>query len=348
MRRIFFAITFLAVEAECRDAKPSLKSSNLIYDEPQRARRDSSLHKEWKESFATHGLLGSSKDSLSISSTWWHNGHSFSLVPHAVQRSGNGEPEDVGEEMDENIPYNRGLPGVAFSNLSGELDDRMDDLTIGNIWRKFMSHLSMLFIEGVLCMIMILIFAACYKSYKENPTCPPQDGEEHTAELLDRQNWRFGLCSCTSNPSVCCMTLCCPVIRWADTMEMSGLMVFWAAVTVCALLLSMSYATFGLTYLLFVLMATHGRQQLRELFGLSGRSAQGCMYDCFLYSCCCYCAIWQEAQQLEEAYAVGHPVVRVPDVVQLPPIDLEAPDPSKKDAFLLHSPSQGTSFRAAR
>jgi len=334
MRGIFLFLSFLIVEAEYRNAKPYQKLNHLVYQsQPQSNLGESSVQSNSEESPTSNGLVHPSQDYLSISSTWRHNGRSFYLIPHAVQSNGNGEIEDMGEEMDENIPYNRGLPGMAFSDLNREFDDHMGYLTIARVWRKFMMNLSALFIEGVIYFFIIVLAGVVYKSYKEDPTSPPDDGEQHTPELLNTGDWRFGLCNCCAKPSVCCMTVCCPVVRWADTMEMSGLMVFWLALAVCAMLVSMSYATFGLTYFLFVLMATHGRQQMRELFGIPGRTAAGCMYDFCVYSCCCYCAIAQEAQQLEEAWAVGHPVVR------LPPVDLEvAADPGKG---VLMPPSPG-------
>jgi Cys-rich protein (TIGR01571 family) len=257
-------------------------------------------------------------------------------LTHSIQKDGNvidSGVEDMGEEMDMNIPYNRGLPADAFDDLnfdsgSGSISDAAASAHIfilfSDVWRKFMQNLTPSFIMGVLAFIVIFIVGMLYKITPKQPQGPPDDGEEHSPEALDKQEWRYGLCTCYSNPKVSCIAFCCPAVRWAETIEMSGLMPFWLGLTVCALLLCMSEATFGLTYLLFLLMATHGRQQIKALFGIPDRSIGGAVYDFCTYSCCCCCAIVQEARQLDEAYAVGHPVVMF-TLESVPPVEIDKP-----------------------
>lgn len=338
MRRILYVLIIFTAEAELpehRSVDPLLNPIDFNGPEPKIVNRigssdwiknsgsqagvsEQQKHEKVK---VTHNLMDSTDDHLSISSTWQHHGRGFYLT-HSIQQHGHvidGGVEDLGEEIDQNIPYNRGLPGDAFADLtfgSGASSTRSIPV---DLWRNFMMNLSTSFIAGVLYFVLIFTAGVIYKVYKENPMSPPQDGEEHSQEALDRRKWRFGLCTCFSNPRICCISFCCPAVRWADTIEMSGLMAFWLGLTVCALLISMSEATFGLTYLLFLLMATHGRQQIRALFGIPGHSCYYVVEDFCTYLCCCCCAVTQEARQLDEAYAVGHPVVKVPG------IDLEAP-----------------------
>lgn len=321
---LLFFVAIYVVVAEHEDEVPQ-KSSTLIN---QKHPLQGSPSLQRKQHDFAHDLLDSTNNPLSISSTWRHNGRSFYLAHSAKDSTlsaqiGMGE-EDMGEEVDENIPYNRGLPGQAMDDFRNELDEQVG--SPASVLRSFMKHLSTIFMASVASFFAVVVAAMLYRIYKENPTSPPKDGEEHTAELLDQRRWRFGLGNCCANPSACFVTLCCPAVRWADTMHMAGLMSFWLALPICALLLYMGTASFGLTYLLFVLMATHGRQQIRALFDIPGpgRTAEGFAQDFCTYSCCCCCAIVQEAQQLEEAYAVGHPVVR------LPPVDVEVPPPLKK------------------
>jgi Cys-rich protein (TIGR01571 family) len=338
----FFLVGICPALADDRDAT-SQKSSQSINEEYLNHHKHASPalqheHTESHEDFRTYDLVDSMKNPLSISSTWRHKGRSFYLA-HSVQQSGRsidrsggrgvqfGGEEDMGEETDDNIPYSRGLPGQAMDDLRNELDQQVG--SPGSVLRSFMKNLSKIFMVGTASFFVVFIVAMLYRRCKENPTSPPEDGEAHAPESLDQRRWRFGLCNCLANPTVCCMALCCPAVRWSDTMHMAGLLAFWLALTVCNLLLSMGSASFGLTYLLFVLMATHGRQQIRALFGIPGRTVEGFAEDFCTYSCCWCCAIVQEAQQLEEAYAVGHPVVR------LPPVDMEAPPPSTKGGLLI-------------
>eukprot|EP00746_Dinoflagellata_sp_MGD_P162023 gnl/MRDRNA2_/MRDRNA2_89401_c0_seq1.p1 gnl/MRDRNA2_/MRDRNA2_89401_c0~~gnl/MRDRNA2_/MRDRNA2_89401_c0_seq1.p1 ORF type:complete len:334 (+),score=38.65 gnl/MRDRNA2_/MRDRNA2_89401_c0_seq1:173-1174(+) len=326
MGKILWVLCICSAEAEHRSVNSLRKSSNFIQQKPQISEGSQSQQTHEQSVVAQH-LLGVPEDHLSISSAWRHHQHNFYLM-HSLQKDSNiikGGDMDMGEEVDMTIPYNRGLPSEAFDDLTLEFHSSTGSnaiiIAFSDFWRTFMKNLTGSFILGVISLLVTLILGVFYKMYKHNPTSPPEDGEEHSVAALDKREFRYGLCSC-SRPSICCMSFCCPAIRWADTIEMSGLMPFWLGLTVCALLVCMSEATFGLTYLLFLLMATHGRQQIRALFGIPGRQTQGAVYDFCIYSCCCCCAIAQEAQQLDEAYAVGHPVVTLTlDTPSIPPIE---------------------------
>merc|ERR1719393_1257647 len=129
---------------------------------------------------------------------------------------------------------------------------------------------------------------------------------------LQPKDWRFGLCGCTSASFIInCLACCCPSIRWADTMRMAGLYTFWIGVVIFAGLYLLNPYTAGLTFLMLLVVVTWQRQELRKRFGLQTGGVTYCV-DCLTYLCCMCCAIVQEAQQMEEAYAVQHPALERP------------------------------------
>lgn len=161
---------------------------------------------------------------------------------------------------------------------------------------------------GLGAFLLIACCAFVYQKNKVDPQQPPRDGLDHSAALLDRGDWRFGLFDCMHTPMICVLACCFPCIRWGDTMRMAGFMSFWAAVLIFDFLYCANSATSGLTMLIVVMIATYQRQAIRRLFGMKSGTAETAK-DCAIYCCCSPCAIVQEARQLEEAYAVQHRAV---------------------------------------
>lgn len=132
----------------------------------------------------------------------------------------------------------------------------------------------------------------------------------HSANLLDQGNFRYGLFDCFSaDRIVCCTALCCPSIRWADTMRMAGIFSFWTGVLLFAALLNLATATAGLSSLILLCITTWKRHVIRQLFDMP-TGFGSCALDCMTYFCCACCAIIQEARQMEEAHAVKHKVLK--------------------------------------
>jgi len=140
----------------------------------------------------------------------------------------------------------------------------------------------------------------------------PKDGEEHTAENLDGA-WNYGLFDIFGNPSLCLISCCCPVVRWADTVNMSGLLGFWLALVLITGFIVISELSSGIGSIAVLALLVWCRQRHRQLFSMTGSAAPGTCRsyseDCLTYAFCSCCAIMQEARQLEEAQCVGHPVL---------------------------------------
>lgn len=120
---------------------------------------------------------------------------------------------------------------------------------------------------------------------------------------------------CLSNAQVCCCALCCPALRWADTITMSGvagdldfgtLSTFWvlfAAYSVMSLLDGLFFL--GCTAVLL----TYYRQKLRAELTMEHCTCPIMCCD-FLYALCCTCClISQEARAVNEMVLVGRLVV---------------------------------------
>lgn len=117
------------------------------------------------------------------------------------------------------------------------------------------------------------------------------------------ETFAFGLFACWGDANITFWALCCPFIRWADTVskEKGGLLGFYAGFAIM-LLLFLVRSLGGIGYLIgaFVisLLGTYYRQGLRQQYGLS----HGCgskLVDFCTWCLCPLCAIIQEARHVE-------------------------------------------------
>lgn len=168
------------------------------------------------------------------------------------------------------------------------------------------------------CLILaglVAIAALAYRHYKKDPKGLPNDGLEHKLELVQGR-WRHGLFDCFGNLNICCFTCCCPAIRWADTIRMAGFLGFWAAFLLFMLLELGNPLTAGLSGLALLIVVVVYRQKQRQMFEMQHGNCSSYLEDCLTYACCSCCAIIQEARHMEEAWALGHDVVKAPIVVK--------------------------------
>lgn len=181
-------------------------------------------------------------------------------------------------------------------------------------WQFMTGELLASFLISTLVGVFIILCCAfAYTKIKVDPIigAPPRDGLDHEAYLLDKNDWRFGLCDCMQTPLLCFLSTCCPAIRWADTMRLAGFLGFYAAVLLMSVLFCLNPITSGVTSLVMLCIAVRHRQSIRRIFGMPAGDASTYCQDCCAYMCCSCCAIVQEARQVEEAYGVNHPVVRL-------------------------------------
>merc|ERR1712118_55793 len=104
--------------------------------------------------------------------------------------------------------------------------------------------------------------------------------------------------------------ICCP-IRWADTMRMGGLLAFWVGAVIMIALGAASSWPSGYSICTALIAAVIYRQKLRREFQITNGTLGTIVEDIVLYMLCPCLAVVQEARQMEEAYAVGHPIKTV-------------------------------------
>lgn len=167
-------------------------------------------------------------------------------------------------------------------------------------------------VSAVCWIVLVVAVAFFYLRLKELP--PPASGDgvaapEGKPSDASLSHWKDGCGDCFEEPGICLWACCCPAIRWADTVDLSGLVRFWVALAVF-LGLSVANAFLGevLLWAALAVVCAGFRQEMRRKFGMS-QSGSTYVEDCLLYCCCSCCAIAQEARHVEEACRVGHPVV---------------------------------------
>lgn len=106
----------------------------------------------------------------------------------------------------------------------------------------------------------------------------------------------------THHAHICFCAICCPMLRLADTWSkkpfpVSG-MSFWGALVLIAILSGLSPFTAGLTGTIFLCLCVFFRQKMRKAYGLTAGGSTWCT-DCCVWSCCGFCAMAQEARQVE-------------------------------------------------
>lgn len=158
--------------------------------------------------------------------------------------------------------------------------------------------------------------ACLYRSHKAFTQAissrPEQDFNDWTSGPFDF----FPGLSFFSDLKVCCWSCWCPCIRWADNMDMLGILSFWVGLLVfCGLVLLNTVPGGLLLWLIASLLWMSFRQQLRMKFDMEQNTLRTFVGDCALYCCCWPCAIAQEARHIEEASRAAHKAVRKIELV---------------------------------
>lgn len=122
--------------------------------------------------------------------------------------------------------------------------------------------------------------------------------------LMDetKPEWKHGLFACFDEPTLCCLSCCCPAVRWADTLDIANLHNFCCAFAVYMILWSLDYIGLPGTAILAGYCVAM-RQNIRRLAGLPNGNCGTCFEDCLTYCFCWPCAIVQEARQLDSVYS---------------------------------------------
>jgi Cys-rich protein (TIGR01571 family) len=149
--------------------------------------------------------------------------------------------------------------------------------------------------------LLACIAAYLYKSTRSWPSVEATDG----ASALTQ--WSSGLCDCFEDPYTCVWACCCPAVRWADTLDMVGMMKFWSAFALCTVLeFVMHLPCLGIVWVILCCVMTSYRQELRGLFQIP---RAGFVVDFALICCCMPCVLAQDARHVNMAAKLGHEAV---------------------------------------
>jgi len=139
-----------------------------------------------------------------------------------------------------------------------------------------------------------------------------EEGKAYEQDSFNGE-FKFGLLDCFSDLNMCCCGMCCPTIRWAETISyVPGLLSFWMAFALflgfqmLAEVSSYFSQGAGLVGLALILMLTFYRQQMRKKFQMPHGTCSTWTLDCLSYCCCACCTIIQEARHVEAAVQSGH------------------------------------------
>jgi Cys-rich protein (TIGR01571 family) len=158
----------------------------------------------------------------------------------------------------------------------------------------------------IFTMLVALIWVKC--------TSPGRTRRGYDERKNNAMSFAYGLFSldhcCAHHSSVCLCTWCCAPLRLADTYSKEPFPLitkFWHALILITCLLGLSQLTFGVTELIFFGLAVYFRQQLRKQYGLEAGGSSWCT-DCLAWLFCPFCAIAQEARQVEFVKKPNDPV----------------------------------------
>jgi len=163
--------------------------------------------------------------------------------------------------------------------------------------------------SSVIWCTLVTLAACVYRSQKSFPQAISSRSKQ------DFNDWTSGPFDIHSDLKVCCWSCWCPCIRWADNMDMLGILGFWVGLLLFCGLIILTTVPGGLfLWLVAVLLWMSFRQQLRLKFDMEQSTVRTFLGDCALYCCCWPCAIAQEARHIEEACRAAHPAMRKLDV----------------------------------
>jgi len=149
----------------------------------------------------------------------------------------------------------------------------------------------------------VLIAAIWLKCCKTGS--PYRWSESHSDRANDFQDFNHGLFSLEHTSDhhfvVCCCSFFCIPLRLADTYSKTPMPIsksFWAALLFVVCLFGLSPLTGGWSSLIFLCVAVYLRQRIRKKYSLEYGGMTWCG-DFLRWFCCPFCAIAQEARQLD-------------------------------------------------
>jgi len=156
----------------------------------------------------------------------------------------------------------------------------------------------------VIYVVLVFLAAKYYLGKRDAAYSVPLEEE---AKPEDFQAFRAGVFECHQRPDICLWSLCCPWVRWGDSMwTMGNFNSFWLPMTLYFVLVS--FEAIGVLLFLALICALY-RQELRKKFDMARKGGITYLEDFCLYFWCSCCMVAQEARHVEEAVRADHPAV---------------------------------------
>jgi len=189
--------------------------------------------------------------------------------------------------------------------------DSCDWMDIGRCCRK-----QSLFERDAATIVTFMVFTPAFTFffaflYKKIVTFP-QAQADMEADLTDWSSRKF---ACGEDCGSFCCAFWCPGLRWADSLDMVGLVSYWPAVAVMAFMLTIEpmlpALTDPLTSIIALACLIGYRLRLKRAFGFKDQRedfptvCEECLFTCWCYPC----SISQEARHVKKAALVGSQVL---------------------------------------
>lgn len=153
----------------------------------------------------------------------------------------------------------------------------------------------------VIYAVIVCLFAHWYRNMDGKSHFLPDASAQALVNKIGQpgqDTFEYPLFQCFNEPSLCLLSCCCAPVRWADTMDMAGLMSFVAGVAAFLVLYGLDFVSLPGSFILACLCAFK-RQKLRERFSITSCTCGTILEDFCTYLWCGPCAIVQEARQIE-------------------------------------------------
>jgi len=189
--------------------------------------------------------------------------------------------------------------------------DTCDWMDTGRCCRK-----QSLFERDVATIVCFIIFTPCLTFflaalYLQKKTVPAVQADME-ADLTDWSSRKF---ACDEDCNIFCCAFWCPCFRWADTLDMVGLLSYWPAVGIMAFILTVEPMLPALTdplasiVALFCLLGYRLRLKRAFNFKEQREDFPTVCEECLFTFWCYPCSIAQEARHVKKAALVGSQVL---------------------------------------
>jgi len=154
-------------------------------------------------------------------------------------------------------------------------------------------------VVSAILLVAVLLVAAGYRRMDwQRLDDMPRGQDGRSMRKLPRDGLSDHILACNASYSIGLWSLCCPCIRWSDTVALAGYMPFWMALSVWMLLLGANLIVLGSGAVLIVASGVFYRRRIRESFKLP-KTTVSLLKDVVAWLFCCPCAIAQEARHVE-------------------------------------------------